>query len=473
MNLMIQLLIIGAGEAGKTVASQINSHKRLKAKYRIVGFVDDNPDKKEIQGYPVLGEISRVQFLCRKFSINEVIIAIPSATKKELEIILSHLNAGETVIKIVPCIHDIIEGKFRFEQVRDIEAADLLGREEVGFSENELKEFYRGKRVLITGAGGSIGSEILRQLIALPVENITALGHGENSVYDLIKEFQHHEAFDFVIGDIRDRDKLSYEFKRSRPDIIFHAAAHKHVPLMERFPDEAVKNNILGTWNCAMAAIEAGVSRFNLVSTDKAVNPASVMGTTKRIAEKIVLSLNHIQNTTRFTFTRFGNVLGSNGSVVPLFKTQIDQGGPLTITHKDMTRYFMSIREAARLVVKSGTLKEGDVFILKMGEPMRIQDLARQMVALAGYEEGDIPVVYTGLRPGEKLFEELLTDSEELVDTCYERLMVSGEGESFYSEEEMTALIENIKQAASSYNGEIIRSCLQKYIEEYEYTWEQ
>lgn len=461
---MINVLIIGAGDAGRTVLEEILGNHTLHSKYNITGFIDDKAES--VDDYPVLAAIDNVKTVVKSYNIQEVIIAIPSAKRSVIERILHSLEHTNVTIKIVPCVLDIINGHFNYHQIRDIDITDLLGREEIGFSEAELIEEYRDQTVLVTGGGGSIGHEIIKQLLLLPVNKVIALGHGENSIYQLIGQFGSDERFDYIIGDVKDYSKLLFEFKKHKPNRVFHAAAHKHVPLMERYPDEAVKNNIFGTYNCAKAAIESGVTRFNLVSTDKAVNPTSVMGTTKRIGEMIVHSLNALQKECKCSFTRFGNVLGSKGSVVPLFKKQINDGGPVTVTHPEITRYFMSIPEAARLVLKAGVLDDGDLFILEMGDPIKIRDLADKMITLSGYD--DIDVKYTGLRAGEKLYEELLTKSDEIVETGYERLLVSKHREENLSREEIDKLLENFRVVCETYNETQIKLELKKWVKEYQ-----
>lgn len=464
---MINILIIGAGEAGLTVLNEIENNKKLSKEYKVVGFADDRVES--VKNYPVLSDLDSIKPIIEEYVIDEVIIAIPSAERSVIErIITSVENSKIKKIKIVPCVLDIINGDFGLNSIRDIDITDLLGREEIGFNEKELIEEYRDETVLVTGGGGSIGSEILRQLLLLPVKKVIALGHGENSIYELIGEFGSDNRFSYIIGDVKDYNKLQYEFLKHRPDRVFHAAAHKHVPLMEEYPDEAVKNNIFGTYNCAMASINSGVKRFNLVSTDKAVNPTSVMGTTKRIGEILVHSLNSIYPKCKLSYTRFGNVLGSKGSVVPFFKKQIEEGGPVTVTHPEITRYFMSIPEAARLVLKAGVLTCGDLFILEMGEPIKIDDLAKRMISLSGYNSDEISVIYTGLRPGEKLYEELLIKDEQILKTGYDRLLVSKASENTLTREEIDTLLESLKEVVETYNSSLIRKELKKWVNEYQ-----
>lgn len=463
---MINLLIIGAGYAGTTVLKGITGHPKLSKEYNVVGFADDKGSA--VGSYPILSTIDNIEPIIDRYSIDEIIIAIPSANRAVIERIISSIENCDVKIKIVPGVLDIIRGDFKINQVREIDVTDLLGREEIGFEEKELIEEYTNQTILVTGGGGSIGSEIIRQLLLLSVKKVIALGHGENSIYELLGEFGTDNRFDYIIGDVRDYNKLEHEFLKHRPDRVFHAAAHKHVPLMEKYPDEAIKNNVIGTYNCAKASISSGVKRFNLVSTDKAVNPTSVMGTTKRIGEIIIHSLNSMQNRCKLSYTRFGNVLGSKGSVVPFFKKQIESGGPITVTHPEITRYFMSIPEAARLVLKAGVLNCGDLYILEMGDPIKISDLAKRMVSLSGLQTKDILITYTGLRPGEKLYEELLTKGEEIVETGYDRLLVSKASEHSLSSHEIKELISTLLNVAESYNIDLIKKELKKWVSEYQ-----
>ncbi|MCH5149888.1 MAG: polysaccharide biosynthesis protein, partial [Spirochaetales bacterium] len=308
------------------------------------------------------------------------------------------------------------------------------------------------------------GSELLQQILCLPVRRIVAFGHGENSIHALLQTVGDDSRFEYIIGDVRDRDKVMCEVQRVKPDIIFHAAAHKHVPLMEEYPDEAVKNNIIGTYNCCLAAVEGNVKKFVLISTDKAVKPLSVMGASKRVAEQIVLSMNGKKSKTHFILTRFGNVLGSRGSVVPVFQRQIQTGGPVTVTHPEMTRFFMSVREAARLVIKAASLKNGNIFILDMGRPVKIIDLAKSMILLSGHTIDEIPIKISGIRPGEKLTEEILTDTEELGKTEFEKLFISEEKNIFYEPDELELLMEDFLAVAQTYDKVSIRKFIMEQI---------
>jgi len=409
-------LIIGAGSGGTMAARQLLHNHDIEL--TPVAFIDDDPKKYKLQvlGIPVVGDSSRIPEAVEKYQIENIIIAIPSLEKKELNRIFDECAKTKVKTQIIPMLEDIMVGKVSVNEFRDVQVEDLLGRDPVELNINSISEYVTGKTVLITGAGGSIGSEICRQICKFNPKKIVLVGHGENSIYqidmELRKKYQNQIEIVPVIGDIQDRDRIFGIIEEHRPFVVYHAAAHKHVPLMEYNPREAVKNNIFGTRNVAEAADTFGVNTFVLISSDKAVNPTNVMGSTKRFAEMIIQSL--AQNShTKFVAVRFGNVLGSRGSVIPLFKKQIQAGGPVTVTHQDMTRYFMTIPEASRLVIQAGSLaKGGEVFVLDMGEPVKIVDLAKNLIKLSGYTIEEIGIQFTGLRPGEKMYEELLNDNE-------------------------------------------------------------
>lgn len=463
---MKTVIVIGAGSAGQMIVHELLHNTKKKNKYSIVGYLDDNNALigQLFEGIPVLGKISDVADFVQKYNADTIYVAIPSASSVQIMRILESLYTVKAKIKIVPGMIEIIEGCATSSQLRPIKPGDLLGREEVTFDIEKLLPYYKDKTVFITGAGGSIGSELLQQILCLPVRKIVAFGHGENSIHTLIQTVGGEPRFEYIIGDIRDSDKLMCEVQRVKPDIIFHAAAHKHVPLMEEYPDEAVKNNIIGTYNCCLAAIEGNVKKFVLISTDKAVKPSSVMGASKRIAEQIVLSMNSKKSKTHFILTRFGNVLGSRGSVVPVFQRQIQAGGPVTVTHPEMTRFFMSIREAARLVIKAASLKNGNIFILDMGQPVKIIDLARSMILLSGHTIDEIPIKISGIRPGEKLTEEILTDTEKLCKTDFEKLFISEEKNVFYEADELKLLIDDFLTVAQTYDKAAIRKFIMEQI---------
>ena len=455
------LIIIGAGVAGKIIATDIIFNKNISSKYNLCGFLDDDENKKILLERPVFGKIMLAKEIIEKYNVEEVIIAIPSASKEQIDKIISILEGEKINIKIVPGIYEIINGDFTFNQVRKINPIDLLGREEIGFDFDIIAPFYEGKNIFITGAGGSIGGEIVNELFKLPVGRIIAFGHGENSIYSLICKYN-DKRFSYIIGDIRDYEKLNYEIKKFDIDIIFHAAAHKHVPLMEEYPDEAIKNNVFGSVNVAKAAINNNVRDFIFVSTDKAVEPTSVMGASKRLSELLLLSFNENQNKTRFRVTRFGNVLGSRGSVIPLFEEQIKKGGPITVTHKDMVRYFMSIREASRLVIKSPCVEEGNLFVLDMGNPINIYEFAKKMIKLQGYNETEIPIIITGIRPGEKLYEIPLSKNENLINTRFDKLLISNIKETPL---QIDNVIEEFKKTINEFGD--VKKLLKKYVIDY------
>ncbi|MCX7821401.1 MAG: polysaccharide biosynthesis protein [Brevinematales bacterium] len=464
---MKNVLIIGAGGAGQLAVLLIQNNERLKKIYNIVGFLDDNESLEYVLDFPILGKVFDAPDIIKKYQIDEVLIAIPSARNDVIQRIFKVILPLRVSVKIVPGLYEIVEGTFDLRQIRKVNLDDLLGREEVGFDIEKISPFYLGKRIFVTGAGGSIGNEIVNQLLKLPVKEIMAFGHGENSIHLLISRHKDDKRLKYTIGDIRDRKKLNYEVKNFKPDIIFHAAAHKHVYLMEECPDEAIKNNVIGTYNTAIVAVENNVKNFTLISTDKAVNPTSIMGATKRIAEKIILSLNQL-NKTKFSLVRFGNVLGSRGSVGLIFKEQIENGGPITVTHPDVTRYFMSIREASRLVIKSLTIDIGNIFVLDMGKPVKIIDIAKNLLYMYGYNEDEIPIVFTGLKKGEKLHEEIMSKRENLHLSNFEKLYISKENNVFFDLNKIEEIIKEFEDSANSFDRNKIVSTIKKYCEEYE-----
>jgi FlaA1/EpsC-like NDP-sugar epimerase len=421
-------LIIGAGAAGTMVARQLVNNPE--AEIKPVAFIDDDPNKQKLQFFniPVMGTTKDIEDVVRALRIEHIIIAIPSLTKKELNRIFEQCAKTNAKTQIVPKLEDIVTGKVSVSQFRDVQVEDLLGREPVELDIESISSYIENKVILVTGAGGSIGSEICRQVCRFNPRKIVLLGHGENSIYQIDMELrnQYKDRIDIVpvIGDIQDRERMFEVMEEHKPDVVYHAAAHKHVPLMEYNPKEAVKNNIFGTKNVAEAADTFGVQTFVLISTDKAVNPTNVMGATKRFAEMIIQQLDK-QSKTKFVAVRFGNVLGSRGSVIPLFKKQIQAGGPVTVTHPDMTRYFMTIPEASRLVIQAGALaKGGEIFVLDMGEPVKIVDLAKNLIKLSGYTVEEIGIEFTGIRPGEKLFEELLNENEVHPEQVFPKIFI-------------------------------------------------
>lgn len=422
-----RILLVGAGQGGQLLISRI---KEQRDDVDIFGLVDDDLTKKEtsLLNVPVLGTTADIPKLIVSNKVDEIVVSAPSMSPKKYEMILDMGNEANIPVKKMPLMEDVMLGNVQISNYVDIDITDLLGRDEVQLDTDELDKVFGGKTVLITGAGGSIGSEIVRQLSLFRPARILLLGHGENSIYQIHQEMIKYDysriEFVPIIADIKSEDRLHQILQQYRPEYVFHAAAHKHVPLMEYNPMEAVKNNIYGTYNVAKASIAARVEKFIMVSTDKANNPTNVMGASKRIAEMVVAGMNDL-GPTSFAAVRFGNVLGSRGSVVPLFKEQIRCGGPITVTDKRMTRYFMTIPEASRLVIQSGAYaKGGEIFVLDMGEPVKILDLAKKLIKLSGYTEDEIEIKETGIRPGEKLYEELLLNDETTGEKVFEKIYV-------------------------------------------------
>lgn len=438
-----RVIIVGAGQAGAMTLRELQRHPELG--YRPVGFVDDDPHKRglRINGVPVLGTSDDLKAVAQRLACNEVIVAMPAAGAGPVRRVVQDCASLGVKIKTLPGVYELIDGKVTVNQIREVSLEDLLGREPVCVNLAEIAAYLEGERVLVTGAGGSIGSELCRQIARLRPESLLMLDNHENGVYELDLELAGRASVPVgadgrpassenalkrtvIIADIRDREKIESVFKTFQPTVVFHAAAHKHVPLMEAYPEEAIKTNVYGTKNVADMAAQNGTKRFVLISTDKAVNPKSVMGATKRMAEMIIQSYDGL-TPCRFVAVRFGNVLGSTGSVVPIFKAQIASGGPVTVTHPEMMRYFMTIPEAVALVLQAGGMgRGGEVFVLDMGNPVKIDELARQLITLAGFTPGrDIDIVYSGIRPGEKLKEELLTGEEERMATQHNRIFVA------------------------------------------------
>lgn len=423
-------LILGAGEGGRILYNSLLGSKTA-GDINVVGFIDDDPNKRHtyLSGKKVLGSIKDLPELVDKYEIAMITIAIPSLSRKKLREIFELIEPLHVKVNSMPSMEEVASGKINLSRLKEIDVVDLLGRDEVQLDIDAIKDQITGKTILVTGAGGSIGSEICRQVIRFNPRRLLLLGHGENSIYLIDRELRNNYQENIteilpIIADIQDRKKIFAIMEHYQPEIVYHAAAHKHVPLMEYNPREAVKNNVYGTKNVAEAAKAAKVKNFVMVSTDKANNPPNVMGATKRIAEMIVTGLNEV-GCTKFSAVRFGNVLGSRGSVIPVFREQIANGGPITITDFRMTRYFMTIPEASRLVIQSGALaKGGEIFILDMSEPVKIIDLAKNMIRLSGYSEEEIEIIETGIRPGEKLYEELLLDKERNDEAVFEKIFV-------------------------------------------------
>jgi FlaA1/EpsC-like NDP-sugar epimerase len=466
-----RLLIVGAGDAAEKMLREIQDNPRIK--YRPIGFLDDNPRKQgqAIHGVPVLGAIDDIGDLPIQF--DEILIAIPSAQGDMMRRIVELCDRTGKRFRTIPKIGELIEGRISVNAIREVRLEDLVGRQEVRLDPERIRRFLCGKRILVTGAGGSIGSELIRQISRFQPEVVGMLDFSEFNLFHIEQEVRHRlqlmptESF---LADIRDRNALQAAVERFKPHILFHAAAYKHVPMQERHPREAVLNNVLGTRNVAEAALNSKVERFVLVSTDKAVRPTNVMGATKRVAELLVESMSGNQ-TTRFVAVRFGNVLSSSGSAIPIFQEQIVRGGPVTVTHPDVSRYFMSIPEAAQLILQAGTMGEGgEIFILNMGEPIRIVDLARDLIRLHGLEpDRDILIDFVGLRPGEKLHEELITSGEGIVPTSHEKIMVL-RGYS-HPPEVVLKQVEELIAVASLSDDSALKRKLQEIVPEYTPEW--
>jgi FlaA1/EpsC-like NDP-sugar epimerase len=429
-----RVMIVGAGEAGGLL---IQSFKNHPSSNRIpICLVDDDPHKlrRKINGVPVLGNRDMISLLAYGKKIDEIIIAIPSIKKRDLVDIINECKKTQCVVKILPSIHEIreVSGNIQdllLQKMRQVNIEDLLGRDPVDLNIDEVSDYIKDKVILVTGAGGSIGSELCRNIGRFNPKMLVMLDISEENLYDLENEWKRiypNISYETVIASIRDKDRLFNVFNKYKPNIVFHAAAHKHVPMMEKNPEEAIKNNVFGTWNVVCTAHEMKVKRFIMISTDKAVNPTNVMGATKRICEMMIQAMNKVSST-EFVAVRFGNVLGSSGSVIPLFKKQIEAGGPVTVTHPDIIRYFMLIPEAAQLVIQAGAMaKGGEIFVLDMGEPVKIDKLARDLIRLSGFiPDEDIKIEYIGLRPGEKLYEELLMAEEGLTSTKYNKIHIA------------------------------------------------
>ena len=418
------LLVLGAGSAAEGLIRELGKSRE----WRVVGLLDDAARKqgRDIHGVPVLGRLEDVGSIARKLEASHAVVAMPGASHGDRRRAAELCTAAGLTVLTVPAFEDLVSGRVALSSLRKIELDDLLGRDPVKLDESGLSQLIRDRTVLVTGAGGSIGSELARQVLRFAPQKLLLLDHGELALYQIEQEFAGQGApCEFIIGDVKDAALMEAVMAAHRPALVLHAAAYKHVPLMENANAwAAVKNNVLGTLVTARAAQAHGVEKFVMVSTDKAVNPTNVMGASKRVAEQVCQALQ--DGATRFVSVRFGNVLGSSGSVIPKFRAQIEAGGPVTVTHPEITRYFMSIPEACQLVLQAGLMGEGgEIFVLDMGEPVKIADLARQMIVLSGNTEEEIPIRYTGLRPGEKLYEELLADAESTLPTPHPKLRIA------------------------------------------------
>ncbi len=424
-----KVMVVGAGDAGAMIIREISMQPHLES--RVVTIVDDDPKKlgKEINGIPIEGNRDNIEQLVKKKRVNEILLALPSANSKQINDIYSICSRTKCKIKILPSVAQLIDESVITQKIREVKLEDLLGREPIKLDNKEVSRYIAGKIVLVTGGGGSIGSELCRQIAGYMPKLLLILDNYENNAYEIQNELlskYDRLRLQVVIANIRERERLEEVFKIYKPNIVFHAAAHKHVPLMEENPVEAVKNNVFGTYNVAECANKFRAEKFVFISTDKSVNPTNIMGATKRMAEKVIQAFNTVSKT-EYVAVRFGNVLGSNGSVIPVFKKQIESGGPVTVTHPEVTRFFMTIPEAVQLVLEAGGLaKGGEIFILDMGRPVKIIDLAKNLIKLSGLEpDKDIDIEITGLRPGEKLYEELLLNEEGLLKTANDKIFIA------------------------------------------------
>ena len=465
-----RVMLIGAGETGHMVIRDVLSSASVMKE--LCCIIDDDKNKvgSYINGIKVVGDRYSIPENAEKFKINEIIIAIPSASRKELSELINICTSTGCKLKITPSVTEIMEGHISATLLRDVSVEDLLGREPVNVELDLVMGYVSGKTVLVTGGGGSIGSELCRQIAGHKPKQLIIVDIYENNAYDIELELRHNFPelnLVVLIASVRNLDRLDSIFSKYRPNLVYHAAAHKHVPLMENSPNEAIKNNVLGTYNTVKTADKYGVERFVLISTDKAVNPTNVMGASKRICEMIIQTFGH-HSKTEFVAVRFGNVLGSNGSVIPLFKKQIENGGPVTVTHPDIIRYFMTIPEAVSLVLQAGAYaKGGEIFILEMGEPVKILDLAKNIIRLSGFvPDRDIKIEFSGLRPGEKLYEELLMEEEGLRDTD-NKLIHIGRAIEMDEDKFKSELEEIIELAFTEPSGEKIREAIRKIVPTY------
>lgn len=466
---LINVMIIGAGEAGNMLLREIKRSSHLPM--RVVCFIDDDPLK---QGYymndvPIVGNRDVIGEMVKKYEVNEIYIALPSASINERRELMTICNDTGCKIKLLPGIYQLMNGEVKVSKLRNVEIEDLLGRDPISVNMNQIASYVENRTVMVTGGGGSIGSELCRQVAARHPRKLIIVDIYENNAYDIQMELRntHPELnLDVRIASIRDGEKIDALFNELRPEVVYHAAAHKHVPLMEDSPNEAIKNNVFGTLNVVRAADKYHVKRFVQISTDKAVNPTNIMGASKRMCEMIIQAFSRHSRTV-FTAVRFGNVLGSNGSVIPLFKKQIAHGGPVTVTDKNIIRYFMTIPEAVSLVMQAGIFaKGGEIFVLDMGEPVKIDDLARNLIKLSGFTpDVDIPIIYTGLRPGEKLYEELLMDEEGLQKTENGSIFIGHPLD--FDEEVYFEQLHHLRSTIDDMHQDTIRQEVQKIVSTY------
>jgi len=466
---LTRMMILGAGDVGEMALREI--HRMSVEQYEVIGILDEDPSKHgaSILGYKILGSPDRIKELCEKYQVDEVLIAAPTASPKEIRRIVEKCQGTNVRFRTLPPLKDLISGRLKVSSIREVDINDLLGREPAKLDTAAINDYIQNKVVAITGAGGSIGSEMCRQVAKFNPARLVLIEQAENPLFHIENELRKNFPklnISVYICDIFDRERVDKVFAKERPAAVFHAAAHKHVPLMELNPTEAVKNNIFGTKNCADAAGKHGCQKFVMISTDKAVNPTSVMGCSKRIAEMYIQGLSSPSGT-QYVTVRFGNVLGSNGSVVPLFKEQIARGGPVTVTHPEMRRYFMTIPEASQLVMQAAAIgKGGEIFLLDMGEPVKIVDLARDLITLSGYTPGeDIEITFSGMRPGEKLFEELSLEGEDMTPTSHEKIAIWRKA----SVDRQTLMdgLDELAKVAHADDPDVVRAALKKLVPEY------
>ena len=465
-----RVLVVGAGSAGQMIINELKENPQLKKVP--VGIIDDDINKigRVIHNVKILGNTSQVKEIVEKENVDEIILAMANVDKARKSEIINICKETKCKLKTIPGIYEIIDGKVDIKKIRDVDIEDLLGREPIKVNMEEMSGYIEERTVLVTGGGGSIGSELCRQIASFNPKHLIIVDNYENNAYaiqqELIRKYEGKLNLSTIIASIREYKRMDEIFNEYKPDVVFHAAAHKHVPLMENSPSEAIKNNIFGTLNVARLADTYKVKRMVLISTDKAVNPTNIMGATKRAAEMIIQTINK-NSETEFVAVRFGNVLGSNGSVIPLFKKQIAEGGPVTITHPDIIRYFMTIPEAVQLVLQAGAMaKGGEIFILDMGEPVKIVDLANNLIRLSGFEPGvDIKIEYSGLRPGEKLYEELLMSEEGLTKTANSKIFI-GKPVEFDTKKVMHNL-EMLKKIVDNEDVELIDSVMRAFVTTY------
>ena len=468
---IVKLLLIGAGDTGEKIARDILSNSNNE--FNIVGFLDDNVEKigSSIHGIPVIDRINTLNNI--SIDYDEILITAPGASGDNLRRIIDICKLSGKTFKTVPSLNEMINKDVTLQSIRNVSYLDLLGRDEVQLDVNAIENFIKGKRILISGAGGSIGSELVRQCLEFHPGSLILLDNSEQNLFNIEQEvsfFETKTLIRSVLANVRDKNLLQNTFQEYRPQVVIHAAAYKHVPMQELHPWSAVSTNVLGTLHLVQLANRFNTEKFVLVSTDKAVHPVNIMGATKRLAEKVIQSVNMKESKTEFTAVRFGNVIGSSGSVIPIFRKQIDRGGPVTITHPEMSRYFMSITEASQLILQAGSMngKSGQIYLLDMGKPVRIKDMANDLIRLSGLEpEKDIPIIYTGLRPGEKLYEELVSKEEKAQSTNHKKIMVLDNGTNNMPWEIMNREIQSLIDISLKFDTDQIKRKLQQMIPDY------